>query len=80
MLGNSHDLALLQAYLGSGEDTDQQLLEQVRARKEELYAEAVKTGRQVFTVPVSDLVADLSSYWADQRNSMRRRGSQDSHI
>ena len=72
-LGDAHDLVLLQAFLGTEENADEQLLEQVRARKKELYAEAVKTGRQIFAVPVSDLVADLSHYWSDQRNNMRRR-------
>ena len=68
-LGDAHDLALLQAFLCAKENTDERMLEQVTARKKELYAQANKTGRAIFSVPVSDLVADLSRYWADQHRN-----------
>ena len=66
-LGDAHDIVLLQAYLGSDVNPDMPLLQRATARKDELYADAVKTGRRLFAVSVSELVADCSRYWADQR-------------
>ena len=79
-LGDAHDLALLQAHLGTEQIDDRHLLEQVRLRKETLYAGALRSGRQIFDVPVSDLVADLSRYWADQDNSSRHVSSTENQI
>ena len=68
-LGDAHDLAMLQAFLCTEENADERMLEQVTARKKELYAQAIKTGREIFSVPVSELVANLSRYWADQHRN-----------
>lgn len=69
MLGDAHDLAVLQGFLYKRENSHEQLLEQVGARKKELYTQAIETGREIFPVSVNKLVADLSCYWADQRRS-----------
>jgi len=73
-LGNAHDLAMLQAFLRTEGNSDGQMLEQIRARKKELYTQAIETGREIFSVPVSELVADLSRYWADQHHSEQEQG------
>ena len=73
-LGDAHDLAMLQAHLKSVEKKDQWLLEQVQARKQAQYAEVMMVGQRIFRVPVSDLVADLSRYWA-ARDSAGRHSS-----
>jgi CHAD domain-containing protein len=69
MLGDAHDLAVLQAYLNKENIAPEQLLERVRARKKDLYKQAFDTGQKIFMVPVSKLVADLCCYWADQRHN-----------
>ena len=74
-LGDAHDLTLLQAFLRSEENADEHLLEHVRRRKKELYEQAIKTGRKIFSVPASELVAGLSRYWADQRKNKNEHGS-----
>ena len=67
-LGDAHDLVLLQAFLRPDVEPDMQLLQLACVRKDELYADAMKTGQKIFAVPVSILVADCSRYWADQRH------------
>ena len=66
-LGDAHDLVLLHAFLRPDVEADIQLLRRAGARKEELYADAMKTCQKLFAVQVSDLVADCSRYWADNR-------------
>ena len=68
-LGDAHDLAVLQDFLNTEESAHQQLLERVRARKKGLYTRAIETSREIFSVPVNKLVADLSRYWAEQRHN-----------
>lgn len=66
VLGDAHDLVLLQAYLEADVDTDTPLLQRAISRKNELYADAINIGQEVFVVRVSELVADCSRYWADR--------------
>jgi len=67
-LGDAHDLAMLQTSLGTQENVDEKLLAQVRDRKKDLYANALRTGRKLFSISVDELVAKLSRYWAEQHH------------
>jgi hypothetical protein len=69
VLGDAHDLVMLEAYLAQQGDPDNQIRQEADARKDELYAEAMQLGHSVFHVPVSRLVADCSGYWADRLES-----------
>lgn len=59
-LGDAHDLFLTQTILGLQDHTDTQLLQRAITRKHELYAEVMNAGREVYAVPVDELVADLA--------------------
>jgi hypothetical protein len=69
VLGDAHDLVMLEAYLARHCDSNDQMRREADARKKDLYAEAMQLGHSVFRVPVSRLVADCSSYWADRLES-----------
>ena len=63
LIGDAHDLAMLQEFLASQPDHDQQLLQRAISRKHELYARGLQLGREVCATRVDDLVADLSRWW-----------------
>jgi CHAD domain-containing protein len=74
-LGDAHDLAVLQDFLGQQRNTDQQMLKKVMERKAGLYAKALRTGHKLFGVPDSELVAEFSRYWANQGRQHGRQYS-----
>jgi CHAD domain-containing protein len=69
ILGDAHDLALLQARLTGNDERSARLLRRAIARKEDLYAQAVRKGRRAFERSADELVADLARYWADRHAS-----------
>ncbi len=71
MLGDAHDLALLQVWLEAQDEVDEALLQKATTRKHELYAAGVATCRDVYSTPVDELVTDFSRWW-DQRRSKTR--------
>jgi CHAD domain-containing protein len=68
ILGDAHDLAMLQARLEANDDRDSDLLKRAIARKEALYEQAARKGRRAFEKSADELVADLSRYWADRQS------------
>ena len=71
MLGDAHDLALLQDYLEAQEEVDEALLQKAVTRKNELYAAGVATCRDVYATSVDELVADFSRWWDRRRSEIR---------
>lgn len=71
MLGDAHDLALLQDYLEAQEEVDEALLQKAVTRKNELYAAGVATCRDVYATSVDELVADFSRWWDRRRSELR---------
>jgi len=68
MLGDAHDLALLQAYLEAQDEVDELLLQKAITRKNELYAAGIATCRDVYATSVDELVADFSRWWDKSRS------------
>lgn len=71
MLGDAHDLALLQAWLEVQDEVDERLLQRAITRKNELYAAGIATCREVYATPVDELVADFSRWWDKSRPAVR---------
>lgn len=71
MLGDAHDLALLEAYLQLEDEVDELLLSKAITRKNELYAASIETCREVYATTVDDIVADFSRWWDKRRYKMR---------
>ena len=71
MLGDAHDLALLQAYLEVQDEVDEQLLSKATTRKNELYAAGVATCSDVYATSVDELVADFSRWWDKRRSAAK---------
>ena len=65
-LGEAHDLVLLQSRIEGEDFRVTRLLKRASARKQALYKQAVKLGRQAFGKSADELVADLARYWADR--------------
>ncbi len=71
MLGDAHDLALLQAYLEVQDEVDEQLLQKAITRKNELYAAGAATCREVYAPSIDELVSDFSRWWDKSRSEAR---------
>ena len=67
ILGQAHDLAVLQAFLESRDDPEIELMQRAVARKNELYGNAMSLGEVVYAKPVDDLVGDFARGWAMRR-------------
>ena len=71
MLGDAHDLALLEAYLGMQDEVDEPLLQKAITRKNELYAAGMATCREVYATSVDEIVGDFSRWWDRSRPEAR---------
>lgn len=69
-LGKAHDLAMLQAFLESGDHLEMELLQQAITRKRELYGHAIKLGEEVYAAPVDELIRRFSRGWAMRRGAV----------
>ena len=67
MLGDAHDLALLQAHLEAQDELDEALLQKAITRKNELYAAGAATCQDVYATSVDELVTDFSRWWDKSR-------------
>ncbi|MGD9020763.1 MAG: CHAD domain-containing protein [Lysobacterales bacterium] len=67
VLGDAHDIVLLQESFAALDDPDTQLLQRAIARKEELYAEATGLCEVLYEPSADELVADFTRRWAGGR-------------
>ncbi len=66
MLGEAHDLYVLETCFETEAGDNGELLQRAGSRKAGLYDAALDAGAGVFATGVDELVADLSRYWADR--------------
>lgn len=64
VLGEAHDLAVVQTVLESPDYPDKRLLERAVDRKNSLYADAIRLCERIFTQSAEELVADYAYWWA----------------
>ncbi len=67
LIGDGHDLAVLEHALAAAGETDQALIERAAKEKEACYDEALALCESVFTKRPARYVADLAGWWADWR-------------
>ncbi len=67
LLGDAHDLAVLQASLEQDRHAPKKLVAAVTRRKQELYAEALALGRRCLHRRPEKVTAELAGWWAGWR-------------
>ncbi len=67
VLGDAHDLAMLQTYLEARDDRDLTLLERAIARKHELYEQGAMLAEEVFSKSADELATDYCRWWQESR-------------
>ncbi len=67
MLGDAHDLFMLQAYLRGNEEHELRLYEEASARKHTLYSHGADLAAKIFAPSADKLAARYSRWWAESR-------------